>query len=76
MTNPDAEWVGPSAETRFWFERSAAERKSPATELYGVVNHRLKETEVDGEIRVSLPVKPYVIADRSLTVPHGSYKTQ
>ena len=42
VANPDAERVGPGAETRFWFKRRAAS-ESLGNRVYGVVNHSLVE---------------------------------
>jgi hypothetical protein len=66
MTNPDAEWVGSSTETRFRLKCRASQRKIPTAEFKGVVNHSLEQTEVDGKIRVGFPIKADVIPDRRL----------
>ena len=76
VANPDAEWVGPSAETRFWLKCRAAQRKFPTAEFEGVVDHSLEQTEVDGKLRVGFSIKADVITDRRLAVAYGSYKPQ
>src|SRR5688572_3276670 len=76
MTNPDAHRLWSSTETRLRFEGSAAERESLAAESNRVIDHCLKQTEVDRKIRVGFAIESDVVADGRLAVFDGRDEPQ